>query len=453
MEIELKDIGVSDRIRKKIEKIPEMAVSLQTYGQIHAITVRPATVEEKEQFDKPWMLVTGGRRMAAAIMLGWEKVRADNLEHLTPYKRMAIELEENLQREEMHFSDIVETKARLHELYKLENPEQTLEETASALGESVANVSRDIALAQAIREQPELKQASSKKAAVAAVKMQSHHKALEAQSSHRTKFVQTLKTNVVTADMRDWLSMQEPASIDLLLSDLPYGIDYWDMQMESDATDLSQFDDSRESAEDLFIDAIPKMLRAVNEHGWLVLFTGYETFGTVQRLVESCCVDHFEYQRDDDPTICTAWTAAHGPRCTFIKTQPKPWIWYRPNSRNNSIHPDLYAQNQYENILVVNRGKAKLSGLEVSRKGNVLVYDTEYGDRVHDHQKPIELLADLIERFTLRDAVVADCCFGSGTTLAAAAKTSRKFKGCEKNPTMLNIALGMIAQYYKGDVE
>lgn len=450
MLISIDDIGVSERIRKRIEKVPELAASLQEYGLIHAITVRPATVEERETLDKPWRLVTGGRRLAAAIMLGWNEIRAEDFAHLTPFRRMAIELEENIQRDDMHFADICETKLRLHELYLQENPGQTLEQTAKAIGETVANVSRDLALAREIREQPELRQASSKKAAAQAVKMQSHHKMLKNQLSQKDVYIRSLEANVETADMRDWLLRQPEGSIDLLLSDLPYGIDYWDTQFEQ-SSDLSDFDDSRQGAEDLFLDAVPKMLRAVSKNGWLVLFTGWETFFSVKGLIETCCVKHFEYQTEKLSRQCAAGLELNQ-TCEYIKCQPKPWIWYRPNSRNNSMHPDLYAQNQYEVLLVCNRGEAKLSGLDVSKKGNVLVYDADYGQRIHDHQKPLPLLEDLIERFTLRGQLVADCCFGSGTTLAAAAKTSRHFKGCEANPNMRNPALGMIAQYYKGEV-
>ena len=441
MQIPISEIGVSERIRKRIDKVPELAASLQEDGLIHAITVRPATVEERETLDKPWRLVTGGRRMAAAIMLGWDEIRAEDFSHLSPFRRMAIELEENIQREDMHFADICETKLRLHELYLQENPGQTLEQTAKAIGETVANVSRDLALAREIREQPELRQASSKKAAAQAVKMQQHHRTLKNQLSKQDLYMKSLEANVETADMRDWLLRQPEGSIDLLLSDLPYGIDYWDTQFEQ-ASDLSDFDDSRKGAEDLFLDAVPKMLRAVSKNGWLVLFTGWETFFSVKDLIEDCCCAHYAYRDSHERT----------PECKYITCQPKPWIWWRPNSRNNAMHPDLYAQNQYETILVCNRGEAKLSGLDVSKKGNVLVYDADYGQRVHDHQKPLPLLEDLIERFTLRDQLVADCCYGSGATLAAAAKTSRRFKGCEANPNMRNPALGMIAQYYKGEL-
>lgn len=51
--------------------------------------------------------------------------------------------------------------------------------------------------------------------------------------------------------------------------------------------------------------------------------------------------------------------------------------------------------------------------------------------KVHPTQKPVALLARLIEIFTDKGEVVIDPCAGSGTTLLAAAQTGRKAYGFE----------------------
>lgn len=451
----MKEIGVSDRIRRRVEKVPELAVSMQENGQIQAITVRPATIEEKEENgDKPWQLVTGGRRLGAAILLGWAEIRADDLGDLSPYRQKVIELEENLQREDMHFADVLAAKERIHELYKAEaeaaGKDWRIEDTAKALGESVGNLSKDLATAKEIGENPELRKSSSKKAAVTSIKMRNHAKAENFRTADQKKFVLTLKRQVVTADAQDWLNTQETGSANLALVDFPYGIDYFDMPRDNEEV-AGEFDDSPEKARDLITDVIPKLVRSTAPTGWMVFFAGWEGYFFVRDCLSNVCAEHFEYFVEGFE-MCPKATGKRA-TCSRLKLPPKPWIWLRPNSRNNAMHPDLYAKNLYEPFIVVNRGLGKLSGEEASKKGNVLVYDAEYEDRIHAHQKPVPLGQDLIERFTQFDQRVVDCCFGSGAFLAAAARSSRDFAGCDNNPLMLNPALGKIAMEYKGDAK
>ncbi len=459
MQISVREIGVEDRIRRRVERVPELAVSLQTHGQIHSITVRKPTIEEKEQHDKPWMLVTGGRRLAAAILSGWETIRGEELEDLSPYQRKAIELEENIQREDMHFADIVAAKEQLHELYKAEakgeGKDWRIEDTAKAIGESVANLSRDLQLAADVKANPELRKASSKKAAVTHMKMSRHADATNFQNAERGKFVQILKRDIVIADARDWLRTKDTGHFDLFLTDFPYGIDYFEMPAENQQNDISKFDDSRDAAQDLITDAIPQIVRVTAETGWMVFFAGWEGYFFVRDCLANVCCTHGEYflEIDGPREYCPVGgkNSKGKSGCKHLSLPPKPWIWFRPNSRNNSMQPDTNAKNMYEPFLVINRGKGKLASIEASQKGNVLVYDAEYEDRVHVHQKPVPLGADIIERFTQFDQRVGDCCMGSGAFPAAAAKTSRAFEACDLNPLMLNVALGKIAMEYKGE--
>src|SRR4051812_36479279 len=107
MQIPISDIFVPPRARKIHDKVPEMAQSLKDHGQITAIAVRPVDDEDKADArysGQPWALVAGGRRLAGSIMAGFDSIRGDSLDELSPYARLKIELEENLQREDMHFA-------------------------------------------------------------------------------------------------------------------------------------------------------------------------------------------------------------------------------------------------------------------------------------------------------------------------------------------------------------
>jgi len=65
-------------------------------------------------------------------------------------------------------------------------------------------------------------------------------------------------------------------------------------------------------------------------------------------------------------------------------------------------------------------------------KSNILKYKKDYqGD--HPTQKPVALLEDLIKTFSNEDDLVADLTMGSGSTGVACKNTNRKFVGIEKD--------------------
>lgn len=60
------------------------------------------------------------------------------------------------------------------------------------------------------------------------------------------------------------------------------------------------------------------------------------------------------------------------------------------------------------------------------RKGSVLRYQRPNGNTRHPHEKPVPLLADLIESSTVRGDLVVDPCAGSGSTGVAAVLEGRR---------------------------
>lgn len=72
-------------------------------------------------------------------------------------------------------------------------------------------------------------------------------------------------------------------------------------------------------------------------------------------------------------------------------------------------------------------------------KSNILKYKKDY-DGHHPTQKPILLLEDLIKTFSNEGDVVCDLTMGSGSTGVAALNTNRDFIGIEQDETYFNIA-------------
>jgi site-specific DNA-methyltransferase (adenine-specific) len=78
-------------------------------------------------------------------------------------------------------------------------------------------------------------------------------------------------------------------------------------------------------------------------------------------------------------------------------------------------------------------------------KSNVLQYRKDY-DGYHPTQKPIALLADLIETYTHSGNTVLDFTMGSGSTGVACANTGRRFIGIERDDKYFAIAQDRIAR-------
>src|SRR5437764_260476 len=118
MKIPLKDIAVVKRQRKEIDpqELRKLANSILARGRlIHAINVRPTRPDDLDDEGKPitlpWTLLTGGRRYAAHLVLGWDEIEAANFDDLGPLEQQVVELEENIVRTNITWQEEIDAKA------------------------------------------------------------------------------------------------------------------------------------------------------------------------------------------------------------------------------------------------------------------------------------------------------------------------------------------------------
>ena len=138
------------------------------------------------------------------------------------------------------------------------------------------------------------------------------------------------------------------------------------------------------------------------------------------------------------------------------------WVWFKRVSANVAVakyqpmkvHEDVVVFNGKYTPLMV-KGKMRKIGGRANKgvtEGLPPVYydsDMRYPTSVldikaerglHPTQKPVELMAYLIETYTNPGDVVLDFAMGSGTTGVACKLTGREFIGVEKDPTIFNVA-------------
>lgn len=219
-------------------------------------------------------------------------------------------------------------------------------------------------------------------------------------------------------------------NIDMILSDLPYGI-----------TSCSW--DSIIPLEPLW----EQYKRIIKDNGAIVL-TASQPFTT--KLISSN-INWFKY--------CWYWDKKIPSGMSFAKYQPMRQIEeviifaknktkYNPQmiKRKNSIKS---GGNKSSNSMPGANGKEYKKTYNFKNPINILKYQKVRDGSKHPTQKPVALFEYLIKTYTNEGEVVLDNVIGSGTTAVAALKSNRKFIGFEKEDKYYNIALKRIGKFDK----
>jgi site-specific DNA-methyltransferase (adenine-specific) len=184
------------------------------------------------------------------------------------------------------------------------------------------------------------------------------------------------------------------ASIDVVITDPPYGVDY----VPSRKTDNPSFNDSDSVLG--YIDALcGELKRVCQENAHLYFFSG--------------CVNAFELK-----TILGKHFRVYGNWLTWVK--------------NNHTPCDFSARyaSKYEVIWFCKMPKGDERKLNNAVSPDVLEYAVER-DKAHDCQKPIELLKYLVNNSSALGETILDPFCGSGSTLLAAKALKRNYIGFE----------------------
>jgi len=124
-------------------------------------------------------------------------------------------------------------------------------------------------------------------------------------------------------------------------------------------------------------------------------------------------------------------------------------IWNKSNAGMGSLY-----RSKHELVFVYKVGRAShFNSVELGRHGrnrtNVWDYasvNSLHGSRredlsLHPTVKPIALVADAIQDVTKRGDLVLDTFLGSGTTLIAAERCGRRFRGMDIDPGYVDLAI------------
>jgi len=386
------------------ENIPSLAASLKEFGQLQPIIL-----------DEDGELVAGMRRLTAAKSLGWTSIWAVLRNQLDDLTARSIELEENLQREQMSPAEKIKAIAELHRLKKEQDPNWGQSQTAQLAGMERSRVVEAIKLATMMEFFPELAEAKS-------INQMQSWALSKASSQVRMKEVKDapeiykeIEERIILGDSVEVIKSLPKGFIKLILTDPPFGIDYDNRKAGSEGS-VTAYKDDAESYERL-LSMAPDLYEVLQPDGWLVWFLGPTWYERAKGVF----------------------------REAGFTVDEIPIIWHREGGRAYTTRPDRYFGRAYDMALHCIKGNPQM--VERGKPNVITCAPVEGADRTLLVERPVELYEELIKRLTIKGEMVVDFFTGSGSCLAAAAKTQRQYMGVELDPERRAVAIKKVRAY------
>ena len=216
---------------------------------------------------------------------------------------------------------------------------------------------------------------------------------------------------VITGDSLTVLRDMEADSVDMVITDPPYGIDYQSGRKEK-ASRLAKIANDKAP----FIWWIYDAARVVKRGGGVLCFTRWD--------VQQVFIDALRLAGLTVKSVIVWDKKAHG-----------------MGDLKGSFAP------RYEAIIFATKGRYELPG----KRPDDLIACAKVGNQslTPPNEKPVALLEQLIEATTIPGALILDPFAGSGSTLAAAAKTGRQYIGIEIDEQYSKLAAARAAEHHQ----
>lgn len=210
-------------------------------------------------------------------------------------------------------------------------------------------------------------------------------------------------------DCLEVLSSLPDNSIDCILTDPPYGINYLS---RSHSLALTRIANDGQEAYELLDKALSLAYQKLKPDRHVYIFTTWQAYEPMAAITRK----YFNLKN--------------------------VLIW----AKNNRTRGDLKGNYgyQHEMIFYAHKGRRHLFG---KRDGNILSFAKVATQAMqHPTEKPLRLLEYLISKSTQEGETVLDMFMGSGSTCVAAKQTNRKYIGIEMEPVWFQVAQERVKQ-------
>ncbi|WP_417915452.1 DNA-methyltransferase [Candidatus Electronema sp. JM] len=288
---------------------------------------------------------------------------------------------------------------------------------------------------------------------------------------------------IICADCREHLSLLADSSIELFLSDIPYGIslDDWDVLHSNTNSALlgqspaqigksgfkrrgkpingwSQSDRNMGKEYEEWCGSWAAMiLPKMKDGASLFVFGARRTMHRVVNAFEDCgflLKDILAWKKDAAHHRAQRLSIVFDRR--GLQQEAAAWQGWRLGNLAPIYEPIAWFMKPYriggtlaDNVLEHGVGAMNLEACQLhgANPSNLLEFGfSKHEERIHEAQKPLQLIEFLIKLTTTEGQTVLDPFMGSGTTAVAAARLQRHFIGFEAAPEFHAAALQRLGQ-------
>jgi ParB family transcriptional regulator, chromosome partitioning protein len=394
------------RQRRELLDIDTLAESISRLGLIHPIVIT-----------RDLELVAGERRYTACRQLGWTAIAAQYTDELEPSRLRAIELEENIKRQDITWQDQVNAVIEYHRLRAAEDPNWSQGDTATAIGLSRPHTHRLMAVADEIArgntmviEAPKLSTAvglaeRARERRDQAVLGRLHTSFEGAKAPERVE-------SILIEDFNEWVERGDcEVRFNLIHCDFPYGIEA-DTFNQGSAPSWGGYADTRETWEQLIISL---------------------EIATARLCAPSCHLMFWFSMRKGDERLYEP-TARALERMGW-DINPMPLIWMKSDGVGILPDPERGPRQIYETCLLGSRGDRKIVRAVANAYASPTVRER------HMSEKPEPMLRHFFGMLVDENTVLLDPTCGSGSSLRAAESLGARYVlGLECNPEFAGLA-------------
>lgn len=392
------------RQRKELREIPELAESMHRLGQIHPLVI-----------DSDDVLIAGERRLAAAKSLGWTHVSIQRSRDIDPLYLHAVELEENVKRVDLTWQERALAMEEYVELRSVMEPGKSMTEIAGEIGFDKTHVSRNVAVAKALKAgNPLVTKADKFSTALNIVERESSRRKANATAALDTKVAEAIalpdetpeapkpkSVPLLNEDFHEWAAAYCERKFNFIHCDFPYGVGMHKSDQGAGQEYGAYADD-----ENVYWKLLDSLEMAMDN-----------VVADSAHLMFWFSMDY--YQRTLDQLSNMGW-----------RVNPFPLVWLK--SDNTGIIPDANRgpRRIYETAFFASRGDRQI----VRAKANAFSHPGR-DKSIHMNEKPIPMLRHFFEMFVDEYSFVLDPTAGSANALKAAqALGAGSVLGLERDP-------------------
>lgn len=407
-----------ERYRQELGDLKNLKDSISRFDQILPIIIN----RNKE-------LIDGGRRLAVAEKLGI-KLKAVYYDTVDELEMRQLELEANFHRKDYTPSEQAYAVRDLHRIMETQHGKSqpgasggwTLDDTAKKLKVSRGSVIEKFKLAEIVDTFPELKKVEKatdiKKAAKALTKL---NMAVQGYKKHE----ETLKKMEVPFELHctdafNYIPDIEDRSIDILLTDPLYGIEHHRIGLGGGGKTGGRsgtgykFDDSVEPALRGYDFLAWESIRFTTDTTHAYIFLAIEHFNTVKSLFEKA-----------------GWRA-------YVK----PIIWIKRETGACNL-PTHWPADCYEAILYCRKDESRL--VKEGMPNWIECPPVPPSEKIHQYEKPVPLLENLLKRSALPGGRLLDPFMGSASSVEAGIRRSLYCVGIDNSQEAYAFAVKRMA--------